>query len=71
METDPIPRYRIAVYRAKGCYFALAIGLPGCLARGDTEVEAVENARSSIRTFLALSRVLAERPAAVEVDVQP
>jgi predicted RNase H-like HicB family nuclease len=71
VETDQTPSYRIAVYRAKGCYFALAVGLPGCIARGETEVEAVENARGSIRTFLAISRVLAERAAAVEVEVKP
>lgn len=71
METDPGPPYRIAVYRAKGCYFALALGLPGCLARGETEVEAIENARGSIRAFLAISRVLAERAAAVEVEIRP
>jgi predicted RNase H-like HicB family nuclease len=71
MESDPGPPYRIAVYRAKGCYFALTIGLPGCVARGETEVEAIENARGSIRAFLAISRVLAERAAAVEVEVRP
>jgi predicted RNase H-like HicB family nuclease len=71
METDPGPPYRIAVYRAKGCYFALTLDLPGCIARGETEVEAIENARGSIRTFLAISRVLAERAASVELEVRP
>src|ERR1700694_1721176 len=53
------PRYRIAIHRAKGCYFAHVIDLPGCFSRGATEVEAVENARSAIRAYLWLRQGLA------------
>ncbi len=34
-------RYRIALHRAKGCYFARVVDIPGCVCRGATEVEAV------------------------------
>ena len=45
-------RFRVAIHRAKGCYFAHVIDLPGCVARGASEVEAVENARAAIAEFV-------------------
>ena len=56
------PRFRIAIHRAKGSYFAQVLDLPGCIARGATEVEAVENARSAIRAYLIVAQALAGRP---------
>jgi len=35
-------RFRIAIHRVQGCYFAHVADLPGCFSRGATEVEAVE-----------------------------
>ena len=62
-------RYRIAIHRAKGCYFAQVIDLPGCFSRGATEVEAVENARSAIRAYLWLVQALAGDSATVHLEI--
>lgn len=63
------PRYRIAVYRLVGGYLARVSDLPGCLCRGDSEVEAVENARAAIRAWRQLARSLEDRTALVEIEV--
>ena len=65
------PRYRIALHRAKGCYFARVIEIPGCVCRGSSEVEAVENARSAIRAYLWVAQALAGDPAMVELEISP
>jgi predicted RNase H-like HicB family nuclease len=62
-------RYRICVHRAKGAYFARVLNLPGCIARGATEVEAVENARTNIRAYVCIAQVLAQHEAAVTLDI--
>ena len=62
-------RYRIAVHRAREGYFARAIDLPGCISRGATEVEAVENARAAIRDYLALARLAAASRATVRLEI--
>jgi len=71
MSIETSPRYRIAIHRAKGCYFALALGLPGCVARGETEVEALENLRATIRAGLAITRFLEDDRATVEIEINP
>ena len=63
------PRYRIAVYRLVGGYLARVSDLPGCLCRGDSEVEALENARAAIRAWRQLARSLEDRAAIVEIEV--
>lgn len=65
----PASRYRVAIHRARGCYFAHVIDLPGCFSRGATEVEAVENARSAIRAYLWLAQVLADDCATVQLEI--
>ena len=62
-------RYRIAIHRAKGCYFAHVVDLPGCFSRGASEVEAVENARSAIRAYLWVAQVLAAERATVQLEI--
>jgi predicted RNase H-like HicB family nuclease len=62
-------RFRVAIHRAKGCYFAQVLDLPGCFSRGATEVEALENARSSIRAYLLLAQVLAGDTATVQLEI--
>ena len=62
-------RYRIAIHRAKGCYFAHVIDLPGCFSRGASEVEAIENARSAIRAYLWVAQVLAGDRATVQLEI--
>ncbi len=67
--TASLPRYRIAVYRLVGGYLARVSDLPGCLCRGDSEVEALENARAAIRAWRQLARSLEDRAAIVEIEV--
>jgi predicted RNase H-like HicB family nuclease len=62
-------RYRVAIHRAKGCYFAQVIDLPGCFSRGATEVEALENARCAIRAYLWLVQALAGDAATVQLEI--
>lgn len=69
--TTPSPpaRYRVAIHRASGCYFADVVDLPGCFSRGATEVEAVENARSAIRAYLWVAQALAGNRATVQLEI--
>lgn len=68
---DPGPRYRVTLHRAKGCYFAHVIDVPGCVSRGASEIEAVENARMALRAYLWIERVLANEAAVVEIEISP
>ena len=67
--TRPQARFRIAVHRFQDAYFASAIDLPGCVTRGASEVEAVENARAAIRAFLAVADLIAAQRAVVELEI--
>lgn len=71
MDPRARPRFRIAVHRAKGSYFARVLNLPGCIARGATEVEAIENARMNIRAYLWIAQALAEDQATVMLEITP
>ena len=62
-------RFRVAIHRAKGCYFAQVMDLPGCFSRGASEVEALENARTAIRAYLWLAQVLAGDTATVQLEI--
>ena len=53
-----------------GCYFACVLDLPGCVCRGATEVEAIENARAAIRAYLWVDQVLASDPATMELEIR-
>ena len=63
-------RFRVALHRARGCYFACVLDIPGCYSRGATEVEAVENARAAIRSYLWTLQVLAEDNATLELEIR-
>lgn len=63
-------RYTVAIHRAKGCYFARVLQLPGCVSRGGTEVEAVENVRAAIRAYLWMAQVVATDRATVELEIR-
>jgi predicted RNase H-like HicB family nuclease len=52
-----------------GCYFAQVKDLPGCVCRGATEVEAIENARAAIRAYLWIAHALAADDARVELEI--
>ena len=68
-DSAPSARYRIALYRACGCYFVQVVDLPGCFTRGSTEVEAVENARSAIRAYQWIAQALAGEIATVQLQI--
>lgn len=71
MDPSHAPRFRIAVHRARGTYYARALDIPGCISRGASEVEAVENARAAIRAYLVLARVIAAERATVHLEISP
>jgi len=62
-------RFRIALHRCQGSYFASALDLPGCVSRGASEVEAVENARTAIRAYLLVARLISEERAMVQLEI--
>ena len=63
MEAAGANRHVVAIHRTAGGCFARVLGLPGCIARGATEVEALENVRELIRLHEAITRLAAaERP---------
>ena len=64
-------RYRLSLHRVKGCYVAHVPDFPGCFARGESEVEAVENARIALRSWLGMARALCREPALVELEIAP
>lgn len=66
-----LARYRVTLHRAKGCYFAHVVEVPGCVCRGASEVEAVENARLALRAYLWIERLLAEEGTLVELEISP
>ena len=69
MSESPSPRYTVAIHRtSRGC-FARVTNLPGCIAHGANEVEALENVRSSIRAYEAIARLLADRRAGVSLEI--
>src|SRR5258706_15838261 len=67
-EITPPGRYRIAIHRAMGCYFAAVDDLPGCFPRGASEVEAVENAAAAIHARRHGAHAPAPSPAAVRPE---
>jgi predicted RNase H-like HicB family nuclease len=69
MSAPPVPRYRVALHRVKGCYVARVLDLPGCVSRGASEVEAVENARVAIRAYLGIVGALAGDRAVIELEI--
>lgn len=69
MNNAPNGRYRIALHRTRRGYFAVSLDIPGCVCSGATEVEAVENARASIRSYLRLTRLFASQRPAVELEI--
>ena len=69
MDKPATARFRIAVHRWGGAYLACAVDIPGCVSRGRSEVEAVENARTAIRAYVRIAQVLANERATVELEI--
>ena len=64
-------RYHLALHHVKGCYVAAVTDLPGCIARGESEVEAVENARIALRCWLGIARILGRETVLVDLEIAP
>lgn len=62
-------RYPVAVHRMPGFYLARVKNLPGCVCRGATPVEAVENVRAALRAHLLVANVLSSESAVVELEI--
>ena len=62
--------FRVALHRVMGCYIARVFELPGCIGRGATEVEAVEAARSAVRSYLVIAQALEGDPATVQLEIR-
>ncbi len=45
-------RYKIALQRSEEGYSVSVPGLPGCWSQGDSEEEAIANAKTAIREYL-------------------
>jgi predicted RNase H-like HicB family nuclease len=70
MQSSECASFSVALHRAMGCYVARVLELPGCVCRGETQVEAVESARASIRAYLQVARALEGDPATVLVQIR-
>lgn len=69
MEETPSRRYVVAIHRTPAGYFARVVDLPGCISRGASEVEALENARAMLRVHLALGRLCAVEEPRVRLEI--
>jgi len=70
MDSNAHPgRYRVSLHRAQGTWFVSVLDLPGCIGRGATEVEAVENARAVIRSYCQVARLLELDPARIILEI--
>ncbi len=65
---DP-DRFVVAIHKAPGAYYAQVVNLPGCFAKGASEVEALENVRPMIRAFLAVQRLMAQDKPRVSIEI--
>ena len=66
---DRSGRFVVAIHRTpKGCY-AQVVNLPGCFARGATEVEALENVRAMIGTFVSVAQLIARDKPRVSLEI--
>jgi predicted RNase H-like HicB family nuclease len=68
-DIPPSARYRVSLHRTRGCWFARVIDIPGCVARGASQVEAIENVRAMIRAHAWVAAALAEDPAALVLEI--
>ena len=62
-------RFHVTVHRAPQGYVARIVEFPGCIARGASEVEAIEKARAALSEFLSVSLLLVAEPALVQVEI--
>ena len=68
MSSKPL-RFQVRVHRVEETYVARVVEFPGCVARGATAVEAIENARGALRSFLSVAHLLRSEPVIVQVEI--
>jgi len=68
-EAHETARFVVAIHRTPAAYFAEVVNLPGCFAKGASEVEALENVRAMIRTFLAVKALMARDKPRVSLEI--
>jgi len=68
-EAHGTARFVVAIHRTPAAYFAEVVNLPGCFAKGASEVEALENVRAMIRTFLAVKALMAQDKPRVSLEI--
>ena len=68
MKGKPL-RFQVRVHRVHDGYVARVVEFPGCVARGSTAVESIENARSALRAFLSVAHLLGSEPLVVQVEI--
>ena len=62
-------KYKIALFKSEEGYSVSVPGLPGCWSQGETEEEAVDNIRDTIREYLATIEELVRDAEVREVEV--
>ncbi len=53
-------KYKVSIKKTDEGYAVWCPGLPGCWSQGETEVEALDNVKDAIRTYLATMDDLVE-----------
>ena len=70
MESAARPdRFVVAIHKTPDGYYARVANVPGCIAKGESEVEALENARKAIRTFIVVARLIEQSQARVSLEI--
>ena len=67
--TEDKSRYVVSLHRIPGGFFAQVVDIPGCFSRGDSEVEALENARAMIRAYVAIARRLSREAPTLRLEI--
>lgn len=62
-------KYKIALVKTDEGYSVSVPGLTGCWSQGETEAEALENAKDAIASYLAVANEMLEGADIREIDV--
>ena len=61
--------YRVALHHSEEGVAVSVPGLPGCWSQGETDVEAIENAKDAIRDYLAVVEELLRGEQVREIEI--
>ena len=62
-------RFVVAIHKTPAGYYARVVNMPGCIAKGESEVEAIENVRQAIRAFIAVARLVDQGKPRVSLEI--